>query len=414
MTTRDENVLSLCRVDGIYKPKLMDAVQSLDLFKRYAFQSRYQPQDTFLNMSMKVVAVAGGLPLALRVFGSYLSDKSDLAEWSFKRSLIKWVRDDGPFDMHDLIRDMGRDIVPQGQPDKPWSRLWTAVDTLNMLEENRSNSVTEGISLSLSQKASVLARLKKNLSSGAFGEMKRLRVLRVNNVSFKGENFMLPKALKVLFLRVTKIESLSSCNLENLVTLELHVADDMSELLVFNALKFLKISCHSIRVTPDFSNMPHLEMLEFSYFAGCHLSFNFTSNSSQDLNLPERLGNLESLNMLELDDLAITSIPTSIGQLTMLSEMYLRKLDRLHSLPDSISSLNSLQVFNVEGTDLKGMKIDGGDLMDIDRLDISSCNWLSVLPASSLKKARVLCITDSRIKELPESIEAMEKIEELS
>ncbi|KAF3789562.1 hypothetical protein EJ110_NYTH11599 [Nymphaea thermarum] len=60
------------------------------------------------------------------------------------------------------------------------------------------------------------------------------------------------------------------------------------------------------------------------------------------------------------------------------------------------------------------MKIDGGDLMDLDRLEISSCNWLSVLPASSLKKARVLCITDSRIKELPESIEAMEKIEELS
>ncbi|XP_031499274.1 disease resistance protein RUN1-like [Nymphaea colorata] len=81
MTTRDETVLSLCRVDGIYKPKLMDADQSLDLFKRYAFQSSHQPQDLFVDMSMKVVAVAGGLPLALRVFGSYLSDKSDLAEW---------------------------------------------------------------------------------------------------------------------------------------------------------------------------------------------------------------------------------------------------------------------------------------------------------------------------------------------
>ncbi|XP_031500911.1 disease resistance protein Roq1-like [Nymphaea colorata] len=350
MTTRDENVLSLCRVDGIYKPKLMDADQSLDLFNRYAFQSSHQPQDMFVDMTMKVVAVAGGLPLALRVFGSYLSDKSDLAEWQDyldklqetpeqdiqkclqisydalsnvekrifldiacffvgqseveatlmweslnwqprsaikvlqKKSLISRVRDDGPFEMHDLIRDMGRDIARQGQPDKPWSRLWTADDTLNMLEENRSNNVTEGITLS---------EAKEELSSGAFGEMKRLRALRVNNVSFKGENFMLPKALKVLFLRVTKIESFSSCNLENLVTLELHVADDMSELLVrespskvFNALKFLKISCHSIRVTPDFSNMPHLEMLEFSYCASL-------------VEVHESIGNLTKLKYLK-------------------------------------------------------------------------------------------------------------------
>ncbi|KAF3789555.1 putative disease resistance protein [Nymphaea thermarum] len=516
MTTRSEDVLSRCRVDGIYKPKLMDADQSLDLFKSYAFESSHQPQDMFVDMSMKVVAVAGGLPLALRVFGSYLSDKSDLAEWQDyldklqetpeqdilkclqisydalsnvekwifldiacffvghseveatlmwenlnwqprfaikvlqKKSLITRVRDDGPFDMHDLIRDMGREVVRQVQPGNPWmwSRVWTADDTLNVLEENRSNNVTEGINLSQAK--------EEELSSAAFGKMKRLRVLRVNNVSFKGQNFMLPKALKVLFLRVTKIESLSRCNFENLVTLELHVADDMSELLVrespskvFNALKFLKISCHSIRVTPDFSNMPHLEKLEFSYCASLvevhesigkltklkYLMFLQFLNveklpdaicrltSLQTLiikqfprleSLPERLGNLESLNTLELDDLAITRIPCSVGQLNKLSEMYLRKLDRLHCLPNSISSLNSLQVFDVEGTDLKGMKIDSGDLMDIDRLEISSCDWLSVLPASSLKKARVLCITDSKIKELPESIEAMEKIEELS
>ncbi|KAF3790040.1 Plant intracellular Ras-group-related LRR protein 7 [Nymphaea thermarum] len=259
-----------------------------------------------------------------------------------------------------------------------------------------------------------------------------------------------------------KIESLSSCNLENLVSLQLQEEGDMIPYLikphprhktllqVFNALKVLMISCHSIRETPAFSNMPHLETLEFSYARASlvevhesigqltklkYLIFHQFLNleklpdaicqltSLQTLrikqfprleSLPERLGNLKLLNMLELEELAITSIPFSIGQLTKLREMYLRKLDRLRSMPDSVSCLNSLQVFNVEGTDLKGIKIDGVDLMDIERLEISSCNYLTVLPASSLKKARSLCVTDGTTKELPESIEAMENIEHLS
>ncbi|XP_031482815.1 TMV resistance protein N-like [Nymphaea colorata] len=87
-TTRDESVLSLCKVDrdGTYKPELLDRDQSLHLFRRYAFQSSHQQQDMYKpdmyeDIQWKVVAVTGGLPLALRVFGSYLSDKSDRDEW---------------------------------------------------------------------------------------------------------------------------------------------------------------------------------------------------------------------------------------------------------------------------------------------------------------------------------------------
>ncbi|KAF3790041.1 putative disease resistance protein [Nymphaea thermarum] len=186
MTTRNESVLSLCKVDGggTYKPELLDCDQSLHLFRRYAFQCSHQQQDMYEDIQRKVVAVAGGLPLALRVFGSYLSDKCDRDEWKDyldklqqtpeqdiqkclqisydglyavekeifldiacffighdqvqasvmweslnwqprsaikalqKKSLIT-VRGDGKLDMHDLIRDMGRD-VRQAEPYKPW------------------------------------------------------------------------------------------------------------------------------------------------------------------------------------------------------------------------------------------------------------------------------------------------------
>ncbi|CAN6451990.1 unnamed protein product [Victoria cruziana] len=456
ITSRDQKVLRSCGVErgDFYKPVLLDAEQSLVLFRSYAFPNCDRPDDKYLDTSKKIVAIAGGLPLALRVFGSCLTNNTDLAEWNdyfddlkqnrrrgdihanlrisydalgdieqrifldiacffhtnchreanFLWKSLDWqpesainelcskslisIRDDGGYEMHDLIRDMGRSIVQEGGR-RPWmwSRLWTAYDTRKTIDKSPRNEVIEGID--------VHGTGKEIFRTEAFGEMTNLRILILDGIGkLEGENFMLPEDLKFLYLRRVKIQSLSSCNFENLIALELHAADEMTQLFVrksqetqaFEALKFLKIFCHAIRVTPDFSNMPNLEHVEFSFCASlvevhesigklrklkylkflqflnveklpdaiCELSSLETLIIRQFPrleSLPERLGELERLNLLHLEDLAITSIPSSIGQLTRLREMYLRKLERLHDLPDSISSLNDLQVFDSEGTD---------------------------------------------------------------
>ncbi|KAI4332415.1 hypothetical protein L6164_017325 [Bauhinia variegata] len=55
--------------------------------------------------------------------------------------------------MHDLIQDMGREIVRQESPNDPGqrSRLWFHKDILHVLEENAGSNKVEGIKLTLSE-----------------------------------------------------------------------------------------------------------------------------------------------------------------------------------------------------------------------------------------------------------------------
>ncbi|XP_070681923.1 TMV resistance protein N-like [Malus domestica] len=85
ITTRDKQ--SPSRVDEIYEPELLKDDQALELFKQYAFSTK-QPMGEYNDLSSHFIKYAQGLPLALKVLGAFLDNKSVLV-WKDELKKIK-------------------------------------------------------------------------------------------------------------------------------------------------------------------------------------------------------------------------------------------------------------------------------------------------------------------------------------
>jgi len=206
VTTRNEHLLRQLGVDEKYKLEELNCWESLRLFSWHAFKM-YNPRGEYSELSIEAVDYVGGLPLALVVLGSFLKERSiaewkseleklrrtpnekiqKILETSFdslnrhtkeifldiacffvgidKEYAIKILNDCKFFPnigipilierslvttdcqnkllMHNLIRDMGREIVCQESPKYPEkrSRLWFHEDVLNVLRKHRVRGI---------------------------------------------------------------------------------------------------------------------------------------------------------------------------------------------------------------------------------------------------------------------------------
>ncbi|XP_074355613.1 TMV resistance protein N-like isoform X2 [Apium graveolens] len=71
ITTRNEDLLDLVKVETRYKVNELGDAESRQLFSQHAFADN-KISDTFMELSQEILEHAGGLPLALKVFGSQL------------------------------------------------------------------------------------------------------------------------------------------------------------------------------------------------------------------------------------------------------------------------------------------------------------------------------------------------------
>ncbi|KAJ0816746.1 putative P-loop containing nucleoside triphosphate hydrolase [Helianthus annuus] len=74
ITTRDEHLLNTHKVDQVYPVKLLSNDEAIQLFSRHAYNEK-DPVEYYEALSLRVVSYAAGLPLALKVLGSFLFDK---------------------------------------------------------------------------------------------------------------------------------------------------------------------------------------------------------------------------------------------------------------------------------------------------------------------------------------------------
>ncbi|CAJ1949637.1 unnamed protein product [Sphenostylis stenocarpa] len=89
ITTRDVNLLDGFNVNYVYKMSNMNENDSLELFSWHAFREE-KPIEDFNGLAKKVVANCGGLPLALEVLGSYLSERTK-KEWKIVLSKLEII-----------------------------------------------------------------------------------------------------------------------------------------------------------------------------------------------------------------------------------------------------------------------------------------------------------------------------------
>nr|XP_043629647.1 disease resistance protein Roq1-like [Erigeron canadensis] len=213
ITTRDENLLNAHKVNVIHHISLLDDAEAMELFSKHA-SGVYRPTEDYELLSKDVVSYANGLPLALKVLGSFLCDK-DMNEWKSALARLKELSHDDilgtlkisydglkdiekrlfldiacflgeknkvfamdifdacglypvigvkvliqkalitisgcTFDMHDLVQEMGYNIVRGKHPNNPekHSRIWEKKDvpTIWAMDATKELDKIEAISL---------------------------------------------------------------------------------------------------------------------------------------------------------------------------------------------------------------------------------------------------------------------------
>ncbi|KAL5845650.1 hypothetical protein ACOSQ3_009174 [Xanthoceras sorbifolium] len=487
ITTRDKHVLTICGANEVYELRGLFEYDALQLFNRYAF-GRNHPAVDYKELSNKLVKYANGVPLALKVLGSFLLGRRK-HEWEsalnkleriphkdiqnvlkinifldiacfFKgedKDLVRNIQDanglsaeigmsvlidksliivsDNTITMHDLLQEMGREIIRQESIKHPGkrSRLWYHEDIYHVLTKNMGTEAIKGISLDLSKSKDM------HLNPHAFAKMHKLKIFELHNSCYKetdcnkvhdfqglesefteltylhwhgypsniccqifiyrtllhftciiamlnnfGINF---PNLKHINLSHSKLlisspdfsaPNLESLNLEGCTNLlEISSFERNSRLVVLNLRE-----CKSLASLPT---TIHLKSLRTLVLSGCSnlKTFSEISCNVEELFLDETaieelpsssIEYLSRLVMLNLNNCSrLASLPSNICKLKSLEYLYLSGCSKLESLPDDLGSLGALKELEVEGTAIREVPLSVAYLGNLGRLSFEGC-----------------------------------------
>ncbi|KAF3784525.1 SUPPRESSOR OF npr1-1 CONSTITUTIVE 1 protein [Nymphaea thermarum] len=469
--------------EDIYWPELLDNENSLKLFISHAFGAVPPTESEYVELAMKFVQVSGRLPLALTVFGSLVQTRNikqwkeilqkliqvpnkdvdkklrisydgleenvkqifldiscfliglqkKYATYMWKdcglypeiaiaelqeRSLIS-INEDDKFEMHDLVRDMGRGIV--AQQGEPWqrSRLRNLGDLLLRLAYKDKPRMAEGIVIAPGYTKGLTNTPADNseahLSTQDFVDFSLLRLLHLSGFAFKGEFLLLPERLKWLRLSDCKfLNRLSDAsNLNAISVLELVQVDDVARILVeqssvkaFDALKVLHIESFLMTRTPEFSKMKLICLRKLTL-----------RNCKMLTEVDGSIGSLKSLVHLDMRDCdELQRLSDSICTLMSLETLILIRCRRLSSLPEKLGDMKSLRELQVEDTDIGEIPDSICTLMSLKTLILIGCNSLSSLPEKlgDMESLRELRVEETSISAIPDSIGNLRNLRTLS
>ncbi|KAL1075408.1 hypothetical protein V6Z11_D11G360800 [Gossypium hirsutum] len=436
VTTRDEHLLRCCQVNDVYMPTTLNPKDALQLFSLKAFHSDTVQKDDFIELSKHVVNYAGGLPLALEVFGSFLCGR-DATQWRsaierLKRDsnkeildklrisfdgLEKWEKNifldiacffngekkdfvikvldgceffpDIGIDMHELLQEMGRTIVKEKCIDEPGKRcrLWEERDVHHVLTKNTATEMIESIIIDNKRESNKML----NLSVDTFLKIKKLRLLKVLCLSNCDDLKYLSNELRLLDWTGYPLRYLpSSFQPDNLVALLLpysHIQQLWKGNRPLFNLKIMNLrGSQNLIKTLDFTTASNLEVL---ILEGC----------TKLVDVHPSIGVLKSLKLLNLKDCkSLRTLPTKIimesletlilsgcSSLVRLPEID-GKMERLKTL-DLSGSLN-LEVLILEGsTKLVDVHPPIGVVKSLKLLNLRDCKSLGSLPTKIGKES---------------------------
>ncbi|XP_024045031.1 disease resistance protein RUN1-like isoform X3 [Citrus sinensis] len=369
----------------IYEMKELEHDHALELFSRHAFKQNCPPEVGYKELSEVVINYAQGVPLALEILGCYLFGREkevwesainklkripnveiqNVLKVSFddlddeekdifldivcffkgkdKDFIIKFLNacgfdaqigisdlvnksliviHDNKITMHDLLQEMGREIVRQESVKNPGerSRLWHHEDIIEVLTFNTGTKKVEGICFDMS-------RIKEiYLHPDTFTKMCKLRFLKFYNSKDDGENkckvsyLVGPGFAEVRYLHWYgyPLKSLpSNIHPEKLVSIEMPHGN----------------------IQQLWDDVEHNGKLKQIISRACNF---FTKSPNHSLTL--HLDKLVNLNLNNCKSLRI--LPAGIFRLEFLKELDLWGCSKLKTLPE-ISSAGGAQVLRV-------------------------------------------------------------------
>ncbi|XP_062028437.1 disease resistance protein RUN1-like [Rosa rugosa] len=415
ITTRDRHLLELLKVDTIHLAQEMNEEEALELFSWHAFQN-ISPNEEYVELSRRVVAYCGGLPLALEILGSFLFRRS-IGDWNSTLKKLEKIPDGRiqsrlriSFDaidesqrniflhiccyfigmdknyvinilkgcgfspeieisvllqrclvtiseknklmVNDLLRDMGREVVREESPNRPERRSRLWHQEDVTDVLNDESGTEETEGLALNLQRSD----NMSFSADAFRNMKRLKLLQLNHVKLTGDYDKFPKKLIWLCLR--------------------------------------GFSAQVIR--NGFLNEPYLVSLDLRY-----------SNLVRVWEYSRRLGKLE---ILDLSHSHYLRQSPDFSQLPNLQYLILKDCVSLPKIDKSIGLVSQLALLNLKGcTKLKDLPEDFYKLRSVRTLVLSGCSRFKKLSKhiGKMRLLKTLVISGTAISEVPSSVDKM-------
>ncbi|WCJ30638.1 Disease resistance protein (TIR-NBS-LRR class) family [Euphorbia peplus] len=468
ITTRMKDFLESSKSYWQYEVSELVHSDSLKLLCLHAF-GKTHPSKDYIDCATKMVDYAGGIPLALEVLGSSLCGQSvdvwnsrleklqaianddihsklkisydslgdteqsvfldtacffigfdmnhaisildgcdffpiDGINTLLKRCLVK-VGSNNTLFMHDLLRDMGREIVRRENATDPGerSRLWYHEDIIDVLSDKMGTAKVQGIVLNM-------PGFNLSWDTKVFKKMKMLRLLQLNHVSLKGDYEFVSSKLRWLCWRECPLASIPfNFGLKYMVALDMRY----SKLKQFSEkgrsmkkLKFLNLN-HSLELveTPDFEGCTNIEKLTFKDCISLEM-------------VHDTIGLLNQLVFLSFQDCKkLKYLPGSIGGLVMLEKFNMSGCSKLEEVPESIECLTQLVSLNFQNCEnLKTFSGSIGNLTSLKELNMFGCCKLEALPESTglLTCLILLDLRDCKsLKHLPASIGDLKSLEML-
>ncbi|KAL3745284.1 hypothetical protein ACJRO7_014403 [Eucalyptus globulus] len=436
ITTKNKSILDEANVDYKYPLNKLSSNESLILFSRHAFQKDY-PKTDYENISRDVISYIGRLPLALKVIGSFLCEKSrgvwndilkklrevphqkvremlricyeelddmekkiflDIAcfligsskqsptyMWNadgffqkngvevLSRMSLIEIDNDGKLMMHDQLRDLGQEIVHLENLKEPQKRSRLWIYE-EALDVLDNNKGTQMIeALCLDE-----CGYERSYTGEQFKELINLRFLKVCGANFTGDfQNLLPQ------LRWLQWEHCPS----NFVAANFHP----KELVVLN-LSWSEIS-------EDWGGWIPLKtstQLKVLNLTGC-----LSLRSTPDLSA------FESLEILILEECKnLEMIHHSFRDIKTLISLNVKSCERLEELLVGVGGMEQLRELLINDTAIREIPISEGDLMKLETLCASWCPQLAQFPefTDSLVSLTQLDLSHSEIEKLPKSI----------
>nr|DAD46080.1 TPA_asm: hypothetical protein HUJ06_004310 [Nelumbo nucifera] len=318
-------------------------------------------KDIFLDIAFFFIGMDKGYVTTI-LDGCGFNDSENEIGILVRKSLLT-VNENNELRMHDLLRDMGREIVREESPKEPGkrSRLWFHEDAHYVLEKCKATEKIQGIVLeSLSRTGNL------QLTTEAFDRMKKLRLLRMDYVTLTGSYEHVSGELRWLCWHGFPLTFLpSNFNLENLVALDMQhsrLKQVWKEIMLLEKLKVLDLS-HSYYLTrtPDFLGLPNLERL---ILEGC--------TSLVEVHVSIQL--LDRIILLNLKDCKeLKGLPSSICKLKSLENLILSGCSKLEKLPEKLGNMESLTELTVDGSGIRQLPYSILSLKKLKILSLEGC-----------------------------------------
>ncbi|KAJ9558689.1 hypothetical protein OSB04_013303 [Centaurea solstitialis] len=344
--------------------------------------------------------------------------------------------------MHQLLQEMGRDVVRQESIDKPWkrSRLWCNEESFKVLKQKKGSGKLKGLALDMRM-------LEKDelfeLKTDALSKMHNLMLLQLNYVQLTGSYKNFPEELRWLCMHGFPLKSMpSDLPMENLVALDLSYSNlesfgmsysnrqpprkkqkisgpsSKDKQLLLRSLKILNLSfCKQLRSLDCFSELPALERL---ILANC-------------IGLIEVCESIELCDKLVLIDLSyccmLKKFPRTMAKLNKVTAFILDGCNLGGSTPNEMIDPEMLKTNNID----TNSNTSSSDVVEvIPRAITSSLNYLPrslvtlslshcklstesfPMDFSFLSKLKELDLSGNPIVSLPTCVRSLPMLEKLS